>query len=178
MLYVEFGGLYINQFHYHRDRGRVGIPVKGDFPRWDTGGERERARVRSVRFRSRNFSLGDKTSRGGREGRNRGNDIQSRSHPKSLPGASKKSPANFPTSCWNYLQREYLRRIFDFPRDYNGRNRRTQLIPRLILMAPTRRAVYRGYQTCRAKYLRADLTWGKGGGGISRVSTPPTPAAS
>lgn len=97
--YREFGGPYINQFHYHRDQGVSEFPLRAT-PR-DLGGEWEYGFVSSgVRFRSRDFSLRDKTRR-----RGIGSDSRSRSHLQSSPGTPKKTPivGNFRTAVRNYF---------------------------------------------------------------------------
>jgi len=80
----EFGGPYINQFHYHRDRGMLGFPLRATSRDSEL---RVGVWIRFVWFRSRNFSLGDKTKRRGIR-----NDSGSPSHLQSLSGTLKKSP--------------------------------------------------------------------------------------
>lgn len=63
---VEFGGPYINQFHYHRDQGASEFPLTiRATPRDGTRRGKGEVRIRFVRFRSRNFSLREIRRSGG-----------------------------------------------------------------------------------------------------------------
>lgn len=62
---VEFGGPYINQFHYHRDQGASEFPLRATPRNGTRRGRGGGVRIRFARFRSRNFSLREIRRAGG-----------------------------------------------------------------------------------------------------------------